>query len=393
MRNLTTIASQLTLAALATLAALGLSGCGANATPKVEAGPVHNPMEITPSPELRKQLRISQPQREPVSSTLRVSGRVEADGTRMARVSAPVTGRILEMKVIEGQHVRTGEVLATIYSTELSSAQSEFLKAYSQRQVADRAVARAKQLLAADVIGSAELQRREAELQQAGLDLSAAGERLRVLGLPEDAIKTLQASRGLSSVSNVVSSIDGIVLERKATIGQIVQAVEPVFVIADLSHVWLVADVPEQSAGSIRVGKAVEAEIPALPGQKITGKLSFVSATVNPETRTVTTRMNLPNPHRLYKPAMLTTMTLIDGSEQRLVVPSSSVVREGNDDCVFVQTAPNTDLLRPVSLGADFGDKRVLLEGVREGEKIIGEGAFHLNNERKRQAVGSEEGS
>ena len=74
-----------------------------------------------------------------------------------------------------------------------------------------------------------------------------------MLGLPEDAIKTLQASRGLSSVSNVVSSIDGIVLERKATIGQIVQAVEPVFVIADLSHVWLVADVPEQSAGNIKV--------------------------------------------------------------------------------------------------------------------------------------------
>src|SRR5690349_15348117 len=142
MRNLTTIAPQLFLAALA---AFALSGCGATATPKAEARATPNPMEITPSPELRKQLRITQPQKEPVSTTLQVSGRVEADGTRMARVSAPVTGRILEMKVIEGQHVRKGEVLATIYSTELSSAQSEFLKAYSQRQVAERAVARAKQ--------------------------------------------------------------------------------------------------------------------------------------------------------------------------------------------------------------------------------------------------------
>jgi cobalt-zinc-cadmium efflux system membrane fusion protein len=390
MKHLSTIVLQVSLAAAA---ALTLAGCGAKATPKVEAQAAGNPMEITPDPELRKQLRITEPQREPVSTSLRVSGRVEADGTRMARVSAPVTGRILEMKVIEGQHVRKGELLATIYSTELSSAQSEFLKAHSQRQVADRAVARARQLLAADVIGSAELQRREAELQQAGLDLSAAGERLRVLGLPEDTIKTLQTKGGLSSVTNVVSSIDGIVLERKATIGQIVQAVEPVFVIADLSQVWLVADVPEQSAGSIKVGKAVEAEVPALPGQKITGTLSFVSATVNRETRTVTTRMNLPNPNRIYKPAMLTTMTLIDSSEQQLVVPSSAVVREGNDDCIFVQTSPNTYLLRPVSLGADFGDKRVLLGGVRQGEKIVADGAFHLNNERKRLAVGSEEGS
>jgi cobalt-zinc-cadmium efflux system membrane fusion protein len=390
MKNLSVVAP---LVALVTSVALALSGCGVTATTKAEAEAVRNPMEITPSPDLRKQLRVGQAQQEPVTTTLRVSGRVEADGTRMARVSAPVTGRILEMKVIEGQHVRRGEVLATIYSTELSSAQSEFLKAHSQRQVADRAVARARQLLAAGVIGSAELQRREAELQQAGLDLSAAGERLRVLGLPEDAIKTLQVSRGLSSISNVVSSIEGIVLERKATIGQIVQAVEPVFVIADLSHVWLVADVPEQSAGNIKVGKSVEAEIPALPGQKIKGSLSFVSATVNPETRTVTTRMNLPNPNRLFKPAMLTTMTLIDSAEQRLVVPASAVVREGNEDCVFIQTAPNTYLLRPVSLGADLGDKRVLLNGLRRGERIIMDGAFHLNNERKRLALGSEEGA
>ncbi len=311
----------------------------------------------------------------------------------MARVSAPVTGRILELKVIEGQHVSKGEVLARIYSTELSSTQSDFLKAHSERQVAERAVGRAKQLLDAGVIGSAELQRREAELQQAAADLSAARERLRVLGMQDDGITTLQNSRALSSITDIVSSIDGIMLERKATIGQIVQAVEPVFVIADLSHVWLVADVPEQSAGNIEVGKLVRAEIPALPGHKITGKLSFVSAMVNPETRTVTTRMNLPNPTRVFKPAMLTTMTLIDGSEQRLVVPASAVVREGNEDCVFVQTAPNTYLLWPVNLGEDLGDKRVLLEGLRGNEKIVTEGAFHLNNERKRLALGGEEGS
>jgi cobalt-zinc-cadmium efflux system membrane fusion protein len=103
--------------------------------------------------------------------------------------------------------------------------------------------------------------------------------------------------------------------------------------------------------------------------------------------------MDLPNPNRIYKPAMLTTMTLIDSAEQRLVVPASAVVREGNDDCIFIQTAPNTYLLRRVSLGGDFGDKRVLLDGVQAGEKIVADGAFHLNNERKRQAVGSEEGS
>lgn len=390
MKNRNRIA---TCTAFALTSALLLSGCGAKTTPQAQAKAVSNPLEISPEDSLKKQIRVGQPKSEAVSTTLRVAGRVEADGTRMARVSAPVTGRILEVKVIDGQHVRKGEVLATIYSTELSSAQSDFLKAFSQRQMGERAVGRAKQLLDAGVIGSAELQRREAELQQASAELSASRERLRVLGLHDDAIKTLQTSRGLSSVTDILASIDGIVLERKATIGQIVQAVEPVFVIADLSHVWLVADVPEQSAGNIQVGKAVEAEIPALPGQKVRGVLSYVSPTVNPDTRTVGTRMNLPNPQRLFKPAMLTTMTLVDGAEQRIVLPSSAVVREGNTDCVFVRVNADTFLLRPVTVGEDLGEKRVLLDGLREDEHIVMEGAFHLNNERKRRAIGGEEGS
>jgi len=183
------------------------------------------------------------------------------------------------------------------------------------------------------------------------------------------------------------------VLERKATIGQVVQAVESLFTIADLSTVWLVADVPEQSAASLHIGKAVEAEIPALPGEKINGKLSFVSAIVTSETRTIRVRMNLPNSRYRYKPAMLATMTLMDGAHRQRVVPSSAVVREANEDQVFVQTGPNRFLLRKVTLGDEFGSVRIVLDGVRDGEKLVTVGAFHLNNERKRLALESSEGS
>jgi cobalt-zinc-cadmium efflux system membrane fusion protein len=102
--------------------------------------------------------------------------------------------------------------------------------------------------------------------------------------------------------------------------------------------------------------------------------------------------MNLPNPERLYKPAMLTTMTLVDNTERKFVVPSSAVVREGNGDYVFVRTGGDTFLLRPVKLGEEIGDVRVLLSGIRETEEIVLDGAFHLNNERKRLELESEEG-
>jgi cobalt-zinc-cadmium efflux system membrane fusion protein len=368
--------------------ALLTTGCGTASSETTEAAVPRNPLEIKPNDELLRRVEVGHPSMQAVQGMLRVAGRIEADETRLARVSAPVTGRIVELNAVEGQQVRRGQVLATIYSTELASAQSAFLKAHSQLQVAERAVSRARLLLDADVIGKAELQRREAELVQANADLAAAREQLGVLGFSRGEIEKLEKSRAVSSVNHIVSSIDGIVLQRSATIGQVVQAVQTVYVIADLSKVWVVADVPEQSAGGIRVGKDIEAEIPALPGEKIRGTLSFVSAVVNPETRTVRTRMDLANPHHRYKPAMLTTITLIDGAEERVVVPPTSVVRENNADHLFVETSPNTFTLRKVDLGPDTGDVRVVLDGVTRADRIVTNGAFHLNNERKRLALG-----
>jgi cobalt-zinc-cadmium efflux system membrane fusion protein len=377
------------------LFAIILSGCGARGSEaKADtATPPGNPLEITVRADLMRQIRVGEPKWEQVSGTLRVAGRVEADETRMARVSAPVTGRIMDLDVIEGQVVTRGQVLATIHSTDLSAVESTFLKADSQYQLADRAVARARQLLDAGVIGEAELQRRDTELQQAGAELSSAREQLRVLGISDEALAKLQKTRAVDSLIHVVSSISGRVLERKVTIGQIVQAAETVCVVADLSNVWLVADVPEQTAGTIRTGKAVQAEIPALPGETITGKLTYVSAIVNPETRTVRMRMDLPNPDRRYKPAMLATITLVDNAERRRIVPANAIVREGNEDNVFVQTGPEKFVLRHVTLGPEFRDGRSLLDGVSAGDKIVLDGAFHLNNERKRLLLQSSEGA
>jgi cobalt-zinc-cadmium efflux system membrane fusion protein len=328
-----------------------------------------------------------------VSSTLRVAGRIEADETRMARISAPVNGRIIDLNIIEGQSVKRGQVLATIHSTDLSAVQLALLKADSQYQLASRAVDRARQLLDAGVIGEAEMLKRKAELEQASAELSASQEQLRVLGMPEPALEKLRKSRAVNSLIQVVSSINGRVLQRKVTIGQVVQAAEIVCVVADLSRVWLVADVPEQSAGSLRIGKAVEAEIPALPNEKITGRLSYVSAVVNPETRTVKTRMDLPNPDRRYKPAMLATISLVDAPERRLIIPPTAVVREGNEDHVFIQRSSDIFVLHNVRLGPEFRDGRTLLGGLKGDEMIVLDGAFHLNNERRRRLLQGSEGS
>jgi cobalt-zinc-cadmium efflux system membrane fusion protein len=357
------------------------------AKPAEAPAPAKDPMAVRPNGDLLRQLTVGVPVVKATTASLRVSGRVEADETRMARVSAPATGRVMELEVFPGQTVKRGQVLAKLYGTELSTAQFAFVKAVSQQGLMQRAAARAQQLLKADVIAAAEVQRREAELLEANAELSSAHDQLRVLGMSEEAITQLRQGRTVNSLTQIVATIDGTVLERKVTTGQVVQPADTLFVIADLSRVWLVADVPEQQGGAIELGKSVEAEVSAFPGEKIRGRLSFVSSIIDPETRTVRTRMDLANLRGRYKPAMLAVMELKDNPRQETVIPLTAVVREEDKDYVFIEKAPGEFVMRMVKLGAEHADARVLEEAWPAGQRLVLDGAFHLNNERRRLAT------
>jgi cobalt-zinc-cadmium efflux system membrane fusion protein len=345
-----------------------------------------NPLEITPSDTIRKDLTVEPAVVAEVGASLSVAARIDFDETRITRVGSPVMGRIASLYVREGEEVKRGQLLATLSSTGLSEAQLTLLKTTSQRQLAQRAVERARTLLDAGVIGAAEVQRREAELAQSASEVDAARDQLALLGMLPESIDELVKTRRINSATRVIASMDGVVLDRKITLGQVIQPADTIFEIADLTHLWLLADVPEQNAGRLQEGQLVEASIGALPNLTLRGKLAFISHTVNPETRTVRVRMELPNPRARYKPAMLATMLLKEHTEKRTVVPVAAVVREENAEHVFVQRAPGTFVLRPVSLGDEFDGRRVLLEGLQPGEQIVTAGAFHLNNERRRRA-------
>ena len=366
-----------------------VAGCGDPSGGKPAAAPAaRDPLSIATTPDLAARVVLGEAVWAEVRETLRAPGRIEVDETRMARIGSPVAGRLTDVEAAVGREVRRGQVLATLNSTELSSAQLGFLKAQSIRLQAQRATERAQRLLAADVIGTAEVQRRQSELTQAEAELNAASDQLKVLGMSEAAVRRLADTGTITSRTQIVASLSGTVIERKVTEGQMVQPADSMFVIADLSSVWVVADIPEQGAGLVRVGDPAAAEVAALPGSRLHGRLTFVSPTVNPETRTVRARMDLSNSERVFKPAMLANVLIEGRPQKRLVIPAAAVVREDNRDYVFVESGREAWRLRPVTLGTEHEGRRVLLEGLREGEKIVVEGAFHLNNERKRRALG-----
>ncbi|MBP5986186.1 MAG: efflux RND transporter periplasmic adaptor subunit [Azonexus sp.] len=363
-----------------------LLGCNQENTKSADQR-VQDPSLVAPSSELLAQLKLAEVGRAAVAETLRVAGRIDFDEQRLARIGATVTGRVTQIDALLGQSVGKGEVLARLNSSELSSQQLAYLKARAQLELNRRNAERAKALFEADVIGAAELQRRESEFQISMAETRAASDQLQLLGVSPAAIDRLGKQGAVDSVTPVMATMSGVVVERKLAQGQVVQPADALFVVADLSRLWAVAQVPEQQVSQVKAGQSVSIEVPALGNEKLIGKLIFVGQTIDPETRTVLVRTELDNRDGRLKPAMLASMLIEAKPVERLVVPASAVVRENDEDHVFVGEADGTFRLVKVKLGPEQGGVRVLQAGLKGGEKLVVDGAFHLNNERNRKEM------
>ncbi|HQR51861.1 MAG TPA: efflux RND transporter periplasmic adaptor subunit [Burkholderiales bacterium] len=375
------------LGVLLALAVL-LSGCGEKKDVQKVAAVALDPNVIVVDETLAARVKVGTIGREEVSEELRVPGSVGLDERRVARIGSSVTGRITKVLAFRGDEVKAGQTLAILNSTELANGQMQFLTAVADVELKTRAVERAKQLLAADVIGSAELQRRENELFSAEVAMKAARDQLRLMGMSPGAIDGVKRTREIDSVAAVNATMSGSVIDRQINQGQVVQPADAMFTVADLEHVWIEGEVPEQQAYLVEMGEEVRIELPALPGRRVTGKIIFISSTVNPATRTVQVRTDVVNSDRAIKPAMLANLLIRGVPQKQMVVPITAVVREANRDHVFARTGENEFRLVPVALGQESGSVVVLKDGLGEGDAIVVDGAFHLNNERKRRILG-----
>ncbi|MBM3364236.1 MAG: efflux RND transporter periplasmic adaptor subunit [Betaproteobacteria bacterium] len=343
-----------------------------------------DPMLVELSPEMTKAFRVEPAAMSDIAVEQKVSGRIEANERMTMRIGSSVTGRVMQVFAEVGDRVKAGQSLATLSSPELTNAQLAFLRALSMSSLAERAVERAKALVAADVIGTAELQRREVELSVARAELRAAHDQLRLIGLREETIEKLRATGAIASEVNIRATRSGIVIERKVSQGQVAQPGDPLFTVADLSNVWVIGALPEQDANSVQLNQKVDVQVSALGAQKLTGRIVFVSDTVQPDTRTVPIRTEVNNPKFELKPQMLATLTLSGQHVKQLAIPATAVVRENDKDYVFVRLAENKFRLTEVMLDPAAGELRPVRKGLDEGTPIVVDGSFHLNSQRKR---------
>ncbi|RGE45617.1 efflux RND transporter periplasmic adaptor subunit [Comamonas testosteroni] len=378
--------------AMAGLVSLTLTACGKDekaAAPVAEQSkPDLDPMEVVVPAEMAGNFKLAAVAQADLASVQEIAGRIEANERKVTRIGAAVTGRVTEVLAETGDRVKPGQVLARVASPELTTAQLSYMRASATATLAERSAERARQLIAADVIGSAELQRRESEVQIARAELRAAGDQLKLMGLSNDALTRLRGQGSVAPNAAITASSAGIVIERQISQGQVAQPGDPLFTVADLSNVWVVGALPEQIARSVKTGQNVQIDVPALgltPDEGlIPGKIIYVGDTVSPETRTVTIRTQVDNSDLSLKPQMLATMKIQGAMEKTLAIPAAAVVRENDKDHVYVKKAENHYRLTPVDLGAVSGGLRPVIKGLNEGTQIVVEGAFHLNNERKR---------
>jgi cobalt-zinc-cadmium efflux system membrane fusion protein len=370
---------------------LGLAGCGKEESSdaskedvaKQQSADERDINSITVRPELAGRLTIGQPVLVDLADKILVPSRVQVDEERTAQIGSYVTGRIINMFVILGDYVKAGDRLARITSPELTQSQLAFLRASSRVVVTQKSYDRAKHLLAADVIPLAEVERRQSELEIAQAELSAATDQLRLYGMGDGEIKELSRKGKIFPWLDVKATREGYIIARNVIVGQVVQPSDPLFQVADLSSVWVVGDVPEQIASDVRLGQHVEINVPAIGDKDRDGVIIFVSDTVNRLTRTVMTRVMVDNPDRKLKPDMLANMHITDPQHKSLVVPEAAVVRELNQDYVFVVAGERRFQRVPVELGPEVADFRPVLSGLTVDQRIVMEGAFHLDSERK----------
>jgi len=318
---------------------------------------------------------------------------VQPNQRNMAEITTLVRGRVVEVYADFGQEVKANAPLAILYSSELGLAQSAYLKAKAKLHVAEQAYSRAQFLLREQVIGEAESQRRQAELLSSQAEANESRDRLKLLGMDEEEFRRLDRSRQIRSVVPIVAPFAGRIIGRKLTRGEVVETTENLFVIADLSEVWVQANIPEKDIPFVHSihasgGRQVEVRINAYPKEVFKGTITYVGDVLDPVTRTMQLRIELPNQDGRLKPEMFATIRLFSEAQpDRLAVPEAALQRDQGRVFVFVQRSANEYELREVHVGESNGIVTSILSGLSEGEPVVTHGAFILKSELQKKPV------
>ncbi|HET7903653.1 MAG TPA: efflux RND transporter periplasmic adaptor subunit [Candidatus Eisenbacteria bacterium] len=301
--------------------------------------------------------------RRALGSRLDLVGFVTPDERRLRRVQVRAAGWIRKLHVNQtGEWIREGQPLITIYSPELFQSEQEFLIELGARDSSD--------------VGP----------HESG-GLAASRERLRLLGVPDEEVRRLERERTVNSDLVLRAPVSGTVLERNVVEGQYVAADTPLLSIADLSSVWILADLYEMDFGRVKVGDRAEFRVDALPGRTFHGRVEFVYPTVSSDTRTLKVRFSLADAGGALRPGMYGRAVVHAGSRPVLAVPTEAIVNAGEHDYACLAHAGGRFEPRIVTVGQGDGTWTPVLRGLAEGDTVVASASFLIDSESRLRAA------
>ena len=361
------IARYLVLAGLAIVLPAAL-GC---AKPKHEevsdtAAPdsvIHLPASALSSGEVSVEtLRL-----QPLADTLVVNGQIQPKSLNLAHVSTRVAGSIQTVQAIIGDHVRRGQVLATIYSPEFSAAEGDYLLAHERAEAAHGDGAEFRSIA------------------------QSARQRLELLGAGTEDLDRLDRTHEVIPFLPLRSPIAGVVTEVEAGVGRQVPAGTDLFGVVNLREVWAVVDAYERDMSRLSVGQAARLTTTAFPERTFSGRIASLEGSFKEATRTLDVRLEVSNPELKLRPGMFVSARIATGTTHgALVVDASAVQSQGDSKVVYIALTDSTFVVRPVSVRSLGGNRAEILAGVRPGERIAMRGGFLLKSQASKSQMGEE---
>lgn len=354
-----------------------LAGCGQQQEPTASNAATPRPAALPPAAASSRveTAVVSTSQGNPV---ITLAGKIAYGEDRYSRISSPLQGRVLEVRVKLGDRVKAGDVLLIIDSPDITSAYSDFIKEASDMDFATRAYDLAKDLYENKAIPLKDYKQAENDLVKAKAEFRRAKERLLSLRVPADELDKPLAEQKITARFDMKSPLAGTVVERTVTPGSIVggDQSQVLFTVADLDNLQVVADVYERDLDLVHVGQVVSVAVEAYPHTTFPGAIALVGDVVDPITRTIKVRAWVTNVEHKLKPEMFARLhAQVGDTKAFLAVPKEAVLESDGKHFVYVVLEEGKYLKREVKIATASGDQVRVVDGLTPGERIVTKGA------------------
>lgn len=392
------VITSVVLLALAGAGAYGFLYAGAKekSHSEISSQSRRNAQNFTPTPSEWATLTIEPVKAKTFRAEYVTEGKVAVDEDRSTPVFSPYAGRVTKLLPKPGEVLKQGQPLFTIEAADTVQAQNDFIAAMSSQNKAKSAIdladiqfKRAKDLYEGHAIPLKDYQQAEATQVQALNDmrssataLEAARNKLRILGFTDETIKAFQDKGVINPEVTIYSPIAGTVVQRKIGPGQYVNsgASDPVFVVGDLSTVWLTAFVRESDAAAVCIGQDISVNVMALPGRPLTAKVNYVAAAIDPNTRRLLVRATIDNKDGLLKPEMFANVTIYSSGDRAApAVPKQALIYEADKVRLWVAREDKSVELREIKIGLINGNLVEVTSNLKPGEQVVTKGSLFID--------------